>query len=255
MMSLLIDDETVRCADGSTVLEAARAVGIHVPTLCHHPALEPFGGCRLCTVEVSPPGRDGWHLAVSCMLPAENGMQVRTHTDPVVQARRGIVELLLARCPNTPEVRRLARSLGVESSPWDAGADPTDCVLCGLCTRVCEKLGHAAISLVDRGIHRRVAPPLDRPPADCVGCLACAQICPTGAIPYRVLDDAVVVWDRSFELLRCSACGAPVMTRAQAASLQASAGVNEQDYGICDACKRRRTAASLGAAASIRAVL
>ncbi len=241
MPSLTIDGRRVQVAEGLTVLDAARSAGIEIPTLCHHPALEPWGGCRLCLVEVT---KETWggatKLVVSCMYPAENGLIVRTASEEVLNARRVVVDLLLARCPDTPLVQELARSCGILRTSYLVNPEPTDCVLCGLCTRACDRIGVSAIASVDRGAGREIAPPFRQPPPDCTGCLACAEVCPTGFIEWEEKDGVRTIWGRSFEMMRCVACGRAHVTKAQAAREIELHGVEPEDVELCDACKRRR---------------
>ena len=89
-------------------------MSISIPTLCYHPDLEPHGSCRLCTVEVSENGKT--RMVTACNFPAREGIKVETHSDRVLQARRILVELLLARCPQVPFLQDFARELGVEKS-------------------------------------------------------------------------------------------------------------------------------------------
>ena len=112
MITLTIDGRSVGAFEGETVLEAARRVGIEIPTLCYHPALSPYGACRLCVVEVEQRGRR--RLVVSCLFPVEEGLVVWTDNERVRKARRGVMELLLARCPNVPAIRELAAKMGVQ---------------------------------------------------------------------------------------------------------------------------------------------
>jgi NADH dehydrogenase/NADH:ubiquinone oxidoreductase subunit G len=248
MVTLTIDGRTCRVAEASCLLDAARAAGIDIPKLCHHPALDAWGGCRLCLVEVT---KDTWggdsKLVASCMYPAENGLVVRSQTDRVRAARAVVLDLLLARCPDTPLVRRLAREYGLERTSYRVAAVPTDCVLCGLCTRVCDHIGVSAIASVNRGVGREIAPPFDRPPDACIGCLACAQICPTGHIHYETSDAARTIWGRRFEMTRCKGCGRAHITREQATRASERHGVPAEDLELCEVCKRRRTAATFAA--------
>ncbi|MDI9568816.1 MAG: 2Fe-2S iron-sulfur cluster-binding protein, partial [Bacillota bacterium] len=118
MINLTIDGREVQVETGSTILEAAQAAGINIPTLCHHPELRPEGACRICVVEVE----NARTLLASCVHPAADGMVVRTNTPRVREARRNIVELLLANHPsdclicdrnNNCELQKLAHDLGV----------------------------------------------------------------------------------------------------------------------------------------------
>ncbi len=243
MVSLTIDGRLVRIPKGTYLLEAARSARIEIPTLCHHEALDPWGGCRLCVVDVTREEWNGWSkMVVSCMYPVEEGLVVLTGSERVRQTRRVVLDLLLARCPDTPLVQELAREHGVERTSYRPNPEPTDCILCALCTRVCDHIGVFAIATVNRGIGKEVAPPFRGAPPDCIGCLACAEVCPTGYIEYETSDSRRVIWDKSFEMVRCSSCGRAHITREQAAHFAERSGVPASYFDVCDACKRRTTA-------------
>jgi NADH dehydrogenase/NADH:ubiquinone oxidoreductase subunit G len=179
MVQLTIDDKSVHVPPGYTLLQAARENGIHIPTLCYHEALLPYGACRLCMVELIGPR--GSRLAASCAYPCEDGLVVRTGSELVIGARQAIVELLMSTAGHLPVVRKLAQELGVEA-PFVA-LEQDDCILCGLCVRVCREIvGVGAISLTNRGMDRQVSTPFQISSADCIECATCALVCPTGAI-------------------------------------------------------------------------
>src|SRR5512136_356435 len=103
MVHLTIDEKPIEVPEGRSLLEACRENGIHIPTLCYHPALEPYGGCRLCVVEVSQEGRRS-RLVASCIYPCESGAVVKTNSDMVTRSRRMTAELLMAGAYNVPEI-------------------------------------------------------------------------------------------------------------------------------------------------------
>jgi len=200
MVRLTINDQVAEVEDGTTVLEACKAVGTDVPTLCYVPFLEPYGACRMCTVKVSENGTS--RLTTACTLQAVEGMKVVTDDDDVRAARRIVLELLLARAPDAEILHEMAKEYGIEKSRFvvepeepaegeaGAGAEglevepkPKKCILCGLCYRICEQRVKAfAIGLVERGSDAEIAPPFGRPSDNCLACGACASVCPTGAI-------------------------------------------------------------------------
>ncbi|MBW2454447.1 MAG: 4Fe-4S dicluster domain-containing protein [Deltaproteobacteria bacterium] len=197
---------------GATILEAAQEAGITIPTLCHHPALEPWGGCRLCLVDVTRADWDGWSkVVVSCLAEADDGLIVDTQSERVVATRRVAADLLLARCPDTPFIQDLAASYGITHSSYARADEPTDCILCGLCTRVCEAYATSAISTQFRGTRKAIGTFAGLPPEDCVGCGACALVCPTGHIKAERRARTFAIWDREFHTAACSvtasACG------------------------------------------------
>jgi heterodisulfide reductase subunit A len=184
-ITLEIDGKEVRAEEGMTVLEAAKSAGVEVPTLCYHPALSPFSACRVCSVEILSKGRS--RIVTSCNYPAEEGMVVNTKSPIVIETRKLILELLLARCPNVQTIQDLAKKYGVEKPRFKLGQEDEKCILCGLCVRVCEeRMGKNVINFVGRGVDRRVATPFQQTQDVgldmCMACGACATVCPTGAI-------------------------------------------------------------------------
>jgi len=165
-----------------TILEAAKRSGIAIPTLCHHPALEPYGSCRLCTVEVEKKGRK--RFVTACNYPLEEGLIVDTCSAGVNAIRKMILELLLSRCPGEKRIQDLAVEYGVARPRFLL--EDGDCILCGLCHRVCgELVGVSAINAQNRGVLRDVDTPYGELSEDCIACGACALVCPTSSVAKR----------------------------------------------------------------------
>ena len=210
-ITIEIDGLPVAAGHHEPLLDVARRLDLPIPSLCHHPDIEPLGACRLCVVEHRHRGRS--RLVASCTFPVEDGMSFLTDSEIVRRHRRMIAELLLARCPEVPVIRELAARLGVECPRFAAG-DGDTCILCGLCTRVCESYATAAISLTHRG-DRKAVGALEETPPGCVGCGGCALVCPTGHIAAERAPGVFNIWNREFSLAvcavdreRCTACGA-----------------------------------------------
>jgi len=173
---LEIDGIEVQASEGMTVLEAAQSAGIYIPTLCHHEKLEPYGGCRLCIVEV---GGEGWKkLVTSCLYPVEQGLVVRTRSEEIDRLRRIILELLLAHAPDSFILQRLAQEYGAEKDKYEK--ESSFCILCGLCVRYCAEVKKKhAIGFVDRGIRREIAFIPELAATECWKCKECFPLCPT----------------------------------------------------------------------------
>ena len=179
MVKLTINGNAGEFPEGKTLLECIESTGLKVPTLCHNKALHPYGACRLCLVEVTQGTRSS--IQASCTYPAIDGLSVQTDTEEVVKTRKVMVELLMARCPDSEAIQKIAAELGVTETRIEKKND--DCFLCGLCVRVCqERMGINAISFSGRGSKRIVGPPFDALSDICQTCGACVSICPTGRI-------------------------------------------------------------------------
>lgn len=185
-LKLKIDDKEIAAQEGETILDAAKKMGISIPTLCYSSALEPFGACRLCSVEiVDKRGRK--RIVTSCNYPVEEGLIVYTKSEKVLKTRKVLLELLLARCPKVSKIQDLAREYGVQAPKFWISDEEEDCILCGLCTRVCEeKIGLYAINFAKRGVEREVTAPYHEFSDDCIGCGACAIVCPTSSKKTRI---------------------------------------------------------------------
>jgi len=190
MITFTIDGQTVQAEEGETILDVARREGIHIPTLCYHPAVEPYGACRMCTVEVE---RRGWtKLEASCTMPARDGLIVRTNTPDVYRFRQSLMGVFLSRCPNVPLIQELAAEYGVTEPPYPTATPEEKCILCGLCVRVChDVVGAKALNFSSRGVDRLVGPPFLESAHECIACGACSIVCPTGAIEIALEDEAI----------------------------------------------------------------
>jgi NADH dehydrogenase/NADH:ubiquinone oxidoreductase subunit G len=206
LLTLTIDSKKIRTQPGRTLLEAARENGIWIPTLCYHEALEPYGGCRLCVVELET--ARGPRLVAACTHPCEEGAVMHTDTEIVRQARQVAAELLLARASHVRFIRELAASLGVRSTPYTLPQD--SCILCARCVRACREIvGVGAISMVNRGADRAVAPPFHISSADCIECATCVLVCPTGAITLQDITDqsrTLHTWPSEYARRACQLC-------------------------------------------------
>jgi len=178
VITFKLNGSEVQGEEGETILQVAERYGVEIPTLCYHKALEPAAVCRLCTVEVHDGKRT--RFVTACNYPIWEGMEVYTETETVHEGRKLNVELLLARCPGVAVVQELAAKYGIKEPRFRT--EDSDCILCGLCTRMCERIGNCAISLTGRGVDIKVDTPYHIQTDACMACGACATVCPTGHI-------------------------------------------------------------------------
>ncbi len=175
-VNMEIDGKAVQAEQGTTVLHAARSIGIKIPTLCDDDRLEAYGGCRMCVVEIETrSGRK--RIVASCVYPVEEGLKVQTATEKVVRIRRMIIELLW------PAWQLYANEYGVTSSRFKTGM--TDCSLCGLCLRYCSEVKKQnKIYFKGRGIDRKPAL-VEGAELSCRACGECFSLCGSGWIASR----------------------------------------------------------------------
>ncbi len=247
MVTITINGKMVKAQDGEMLLAVLRREKIDVPALCHHEAVEPYGACRLCMVEISrPEWKGGTDLVTSCLYPASDGLLVQTHTPTVIELRKTILDLYLARNPNTPLIQNLAAQYGITATSYEVVQEPNDCILCGLCTRICDHMGFKAISAVNRGHGREIAPPLRQAPPDCVGCLACALNCPTHYIKFSDNGTVRVIWERKFEMLKDKRTGQANITKEFAEYLVRNRQILPEYFESSDESHRSELAQNMG---------
>lgn len=176
---LEIDGKEVKARDGMTVLEAANQAGIKIPTLCHHKKLEPYGGCRLCIVELM--GKGAPRLVVSCVYPAEKGLVVRTRSEKIDRIRKMIIELFMSHAPFAFDLLDLAKEYGADPNRFDKVS--SFCIHCGLCVRYCAEVKKAdAIGFIDRGVRKEISFIPEIAAKECWKCKECFPLCPTEAL-------------------------------------------------------------------------
>ncbi len=190
MAELLLNNRSVEFEPGMTLLEVCRKHNVPVPSLCYDKALSPYGACRLCVVEINRQGKKS--IQASCTYQAEQGIEVLTDTPELLNMRRTVVELLMARAPESKKVRETASALGVKETRFVKLNK--DCILCGLCVRMCrERMGRNVLGFANRGDNRKVVPPFDINSQMCMACGACRFICPTAAERLNKLTNKIPV--------------------------------------------------------------
>ncbi len=201
LISLTIDGKKVTVVEGTTVLDAAKRLDVPIPTLCHHPKLSPFGGCRLCLVEI----RGMEYPATACTTPVSEGIEVTTTSPYLERLRKTVLELILSDHPNDCMVcekagdctlQELAYFYGIRENRFEGERriyakrdgnpfierDTEKCILCGKCVRICDEIqGVSAIEFAYRGFKVTVCPPYEKD-LDCEFCGQCVAVCPTGAL-------------------------------------------------------------------------
>jgi len=230
IVTLTINGQKVTVPAGSTVLEAAEKLGINIPTFCHDPNLTKPGACRICVVEI----QGARNLPASCVTPVAEGMVVETHSPAVMEARRTILDLILANHPldcltcekaGACKLQEYAYEYGVANTGFDGERhdyplddsnpyivrDMNKCILCGKCVRACAEIkGQHAVDFARRGFDTKVSAPLDRPlgESDCVFCNNCVAVCPVGALSDKQLMGKGRAFEVEKEPVTCTFCDA-----------------------------------------------
>lgn len=245
-MKIIMDGKEVAAERGQTIVEVARRNGVYIPTLCHVPALEPAAMCRICTVELVEGRRT--RLVTACNYPLRGDVEIRTDTPQLRHGRKVLIELLAPRCRGAKTLDELAERYGADLTRFPA--EDKRCIMCGLCARVCERVGGNVLALCGRGVEIEVDTSFGRLSPTCIGCASCARICPVEAIRVEDVDGERRVIVRGKEasrvaLRRCTACGAhfgPVIDLTKVLERAGEAGVPDFNRSICSACSRRRLA-------------
>ena len=193
---LQIDGKEIKAKEGMTILEAARSAGIFIPTLCHHEKLEPYGGCRLCMVEIDV---RGWtRHVVSCVYLVEKDLIVKTRSEKIDNIRKMITELLLAHAPESPKLLDLAQEYSADKDRFKKQA--SFCIHCGLCVRYCAEVKKLhAVGFVDRGTRKEISFIPEIASKECWDCKECFPLCPTSALQAAYVLTEAFIRERTFE--------------------------------------------------------
>jgi len=193
MPKIKIDGLEFDAPEKWTVLEVARFLGLEIPTLCYNEGLSPWGGCRLCLVEIGTGDRT--KLVTSCTYPAEEGLVVKTSSKRVLNARKIVMELLISQCPTSKTLQDLAAKMGLKevrfTPKWEK------CIYCGLCVRMCEEQMMAkAIGFTNRGNKLKINTPFDKTSDECRRCGGCIYICPACTLRCEGINPTSVLCGR-----------------------------------------------------------
>ena len=253
MVTLTIDGQETTVESGTTVLQAARQMGIDIPALCYHPVLGGAGACRVCLVEIVAWGRR--KMVTSCVYPAREGLEVFTNNEKVMRSRRAVIAMLLAKAPAAKVVQDLAKEYSVTAPAYEPTDPDVRCILCGQCVRTCNELIKVgAVNFVNRGQDRKVGTPYDATSDVCLGCGACKNLCPTGNIRISDKRDAraVLTWNTDLPWSKCGQCGQTYLPARLVDFLKEQCPATAKLLDVCPTC-RHKVAAEKHAQADVSA--
>ncbi len=233
-ITFTINGVKVTAEPGDNVLDTARRYGFEIPSLCHHEAVTAYGACRVCLVEISKGGRK--KLTTCCNYEVLDGIEVKTDSEEIRKHRATVLELILAEAPGSERIKKLAAEYGVDTSRFCRESEDEkhrdNCMLCGLCVRVCEEVvGASALSFNGRGDKKDVGGPYMEEPKACIACGACAWACPTDCIGFVEEDGMrkVLKWKRALPL-EVDASGRPFAPKFQLFHFSKLAGLPADFY-------------------------
>ena len=236
MVPFMIDGQRVEGKEDGSILEVALDAGIEIPHLCHNESVNPYGACRLCLVEVSRKGRS--RMTTACTYPVLEGIEVFTQTEKVLRARRMILELILAMCPGDALIQEMAREMGIQEVRFKK--EEKDCILCGLCARVCDEVvGAHAIQFASRGDRREMIPPFGGEATSCIACGACVVVCPVDVIGMKEEGDerTILRWNRTLKMKKCKICGNTFAPLFQLEKFREDAKLSKEFFDVCYTCR------------------
>ena len=256
MPTVTIEGKTVTVPRESTILQAARKAHVWIPTLCYHPTVSSLGSCRICMVEILGSDGSAGRLVTACNYPVRRDITVSVSSPRATKVRRGVIQLLLARSPESEQLQELARRMGVKGTPYPKLTESQrNCILCGLCVSVCEEvIGASAIGFAGRGADRAVAAPFREASETCIACGACAVICPVGTIQVRIHADTgeaeISPFKSRSKLLICKECGIRMVSVPVAQAMIDRVNIDWEEFRhlarLCPECRRKHAAKALG---------
>ncbi len=236
MIPFKIDGQSVEGKEGAHILEVALDAGIEIPHLCYNESVKPYGACRLCLVEVTKKGRS--RMTTSCNYPVMEEIEVFTQSEKVLRARRMIIELLVSMCPGDKLLQEMAAKMGVQEVRFKK--EDKDCILCGLCARVCDEVvGAHAIQFASRGDRREMVPPFGGEAMDCIACGACVVACPVDVVGMKEEGDerTIIRWKRTLKMKSCKVCGNYFAPWFQLEKFREKAKLPKDFYDVCYTCR------------------
>ena len=246
MMEVFINGKSCACKPDEYLLDVAGRNGFDIPVLCHHQGIRGQGCCRVCIVEMN--GR----VVPACVTKPESACKVTTDSEKIKEIRKTVIALLAMRAPLSEEIAQMVQKYDAPSLTRLTPVEESErCVLCGLCARACHSLGAGAISAVNRGVDKKIAPPYEEEPASCIGCGSCAEVCPTTAIPVEQTTETRKIWGRVFSMKKCCDCAAQFTTHEAAKHTAAKLGRESSE--LCERCRKARTSAVIFSTSSNRA--
>ena len=177
-------------------------------------------------------------MTTSCTYPVMEGIEVLTRTEKVLRARRMIIELILAMCPGDKLIQDMAKEMGVQEVRFKK--EDKDCILCGLCGRVCDEVvGANAIQFAFRGDRREMIPPFQGEAMNCIACGACVIVCPVDVIRMKEEGDerTIVRWKRTLKMKQCKVCGNSFAPWFQLEKFKEKAKLPKDFFDVCYTCR------------------